>query len=163
MRQEDQVLPVLTKVRENLQRGWTQNTMARTAKNRIVNSTDANAARWCLLGACYQATGNIKLRQTVLESIADVIGGDYFSDESLIEVLTKFNDADSRKKQEVIGVVDKAMRRLVPVKTDDKLVASVAQMLLTACESPSGRLRPWKPFDVTQLAKEIIQKVKASK
>lgn len=45
------------------------------------------------------------------------------------------------------------------MKKRDDLIHEVAVMLLRACESPSGRLRPWKPFDVTQLAREIVEKV----
>lgn len=48
------------------------------------------------------------------------------------------------------------------MKKKDDLIHEVAAMLLHACESPSGRLHPWKPFDVTKLAREIVEKVQAA-
>jgi hypothetical protein len=41
--------------------------------------------------------------------------------------------------------------------TRDEVILAVGGILLKACEGPSGRLHPWKPFDVNLVAKEIVQ------
>lgn len=43
--------------------------------------------------------------------------------------------------------------------TQDEVILAVGGILLKACEGPSGKLRPWKPFDVNQVAKEIVSLV----
>jgi hypothetical protein len=45
--------------------------------------------------------------------------------------------------------------------TRDEVILAVGDVLLKACEGPSGKLHPWKPFDVTQVAKEIVQLVES--
>lgn len=38
-------------------------------------------------------------------------------------------------------------------------VMEVEQILLEACEGPKAQLRPWKPFDIKQVATRILDRI----
>lgn len=76
---------------------WTKNEFARDAQSHRVRSTDADAVRWCSLGALERVDGSYQKEATNL--LWEAIEGP----------IVTFNDAPKRKHAEVLAAFDKAI------------------------------------------------------
>lgn len=88
-----------------LRKGWTQHTSARSASNRIVSFTSKAAVKFCLSGAASRAA--LELNAPSYERITNIIYRSlgrkgYYG-------IAFFNDAEGRKKSEILAVVDHAI------------------------------------------------------
>lgn len=44
----------------------------------------------------------------------------------------------------------------VPKAERERRLDDIAEALLRACEGPNGKLKPWRPFDIHALARELF-------
>lgn len=51
----------------------------------------------------------------------------------------------------------------VPSAERERRIDDIAEELLRACEGPNGKLKPWQPFDVHALARELFRIATAGK
>lgn len=109
MKKQPTVVDVLKRMKALLRKGWTQRTFARAANGRKMPWESPKAVRFCLLGAENRAACEIvphkRQRDRVKGSIYSLLAkcsGNLS--------ISNYNDHPQRKKEEVIAVVDCAIK-----------------------------------------------------
>lgn len=90
-----------------LRRGWTRGTVARDSLGRPVSCRSTDAVSWCLAGAVDLETDRLKYYDvaTTMDMIrAELRPLGYTS-------LAEFNDAETRTRDQVVGLLTRAARR----------------------------------------------------
>jgi hypothetical protein len=112
---------VLEAAGERLSFGWTQGSLAETLSGVPQATPDADSAAFCVLGALKSAAAGLGADVYTLwraeRLVADAIG----SDERMLNpraVIAGWNDQPGRSKAEVIAVIDRALERHAPVRTE---------------------------------------------
>jgi hypothetical protein len=95
------IIRVLKKMKTYLNKGWCQCAEARDKNGKPCDPRSRKATSWCLTGAVDKATGNASdancgLYMDVLEQVGNKGG----------KCIEYWNDADGRKKEEVLELID---------------------------------------------------------
>lgn len=95
-------LDVLKSAKALVEKGWCQNTYAKTAKGKPTDSYNPNAVAWCMRGAMASAAANDFNADFVEASITleKALGAMWIAD---------WNDASWRTKAEVIAAFEEAI------------------------------------------------------
>jgi hypothetical protein len=116
----EQLRVILQKTREYIEQGWTQNAMARMGNSQGVDPVDPRATCWCLVGALRRATHFSPTMTLTAHAYARSYRAfsathDYlaqFIPLDDIDDMILFNDAEETTQEDVIAVLDKALKRL---------------------------------------------------
>jgi len=103
---DNKVQELLKRAQMRIAQGWTQDQMARDSADRVCDPDSKDAVCWCALGAI-RAEGRTPTGGAAERRLAEVIGR-----ESLFwtyEIVTEWNDALDRTKEEVLTTFDRAM------------------------------------------------------
>lgn len=90
------ILKELYEVRNTIEAGWTQKTMARSKDGRVVGYLSKDAASFCILGAM------AKTQKPMLELYRALCNKHERG-------VAAFNDAPGRKKEDIISIIDKVI------------------------------------------------------
>lgn len=97
-------IDILKEARALVERGWTQNAMARDEYGAVVDYQDDAATCFCMNGAMWRAAWPFRARHSAGYIMAEdvlrhVVGGNY----------AHWNDAPERTQGEIIDAFDKAI------------------------------------------------------
>ena len=95
---------VLVRTRGLIERGWTQGTFARDAKEVDVDPTHFSACKWCAVGAVWKVVG-FNARETYIDTCA------ILDEITEFNTVSEFNDHADTTQADMLAVFDEAIAR----------------------------------------------------
>lgn len=103
-------IQVLTQTRYLLTQGWRKNYYASTHWGTYVNSSSPKARKWCALGALSRVVAaSEKSRHAEVIAYKRALGALRLHLPETCRTVTQFNDRPETKKQDVLGLFDRAI------------------------------------------------------
>lgn len=99
----------LERIRDLLDAGWCQNTMAKSRVGIPVNAHDPRATRFCLVGAIAKAQRDGAIKDTV----TDLLRSEMQRSDPKQRSLVHWNDASARSKEEVLHLVNRVIANVI--------------------------------------------------
>lgn len=98
---------ILKRTKEYLKKGWCQHSLAMTKDDKAVTVHDPEAIKWCLIGAIFRASDDIRNEfpetrchdRAPMSIIASLIK----------EPVPTWNDAPGRRKEDVLKLIETAI------------------------------------------------------
>lgn len=119
---------ILKQMRTRMDAGWCQEAGARNKQGFECPATSRAAVKWCMVGARERALIDVKVppekrgafQDTIDTLLANVIDPQFQEREDSAnesaDLVIDFNDGESRKKKDVLRVVDATIKHLPKVK-----------------------------------------------
>ena len=95
---------VLTQARALIEKGWTQDALARDAEGQDVYPKNSDACQWCATGAIWAVVGISQAYLDAFDMIDNLVRDNY-------EDIGYFNDAPDTTQADVIKLFDEAIAR----------------------------------------------------
>jgi len=114
----DQLRLIIQNARDYIEEGWTQRAMARIGNGFGIDPVDPRATCWCLVGALRRAThfsNTMSFTENAFARSRRAFSQAYNYLEPLIpygEDMIGFNDAEETTQEDVLKVLDTALKRL---------------------------------------------------